>query len=98
MTIPYDDRLITCPECRSTFEAEDGSVVHQGDEFWLRQRIEAIVSTIGSEGCDCGHNVWMHSNDGCVGGLMLCACRRQQKSIIKDRLRAALDLCPIGDK
>lgn len=24
---PYDDRLVTCPECRSTFEAEDGTVV-----------------------------------------------------------------------
>lgn len=27
-TPPYDDRLITCPECTTTFEAEDGSVVH----------------------------------------------------------------------
>jgi hypothetical protein len=33
----YDDRLITCPECRSTFEAEDHTVV----EPWHRFRYEA---------------------------------------------------------
>ena len=79
--LPYDDRLITCPECRSTFEAEDGTVVHQtaAGEGALRERVIAAA-------CGCGGDAVRHT----VGADRRCPVHGYGTTVEWRFIRAAL--------